>query len=178
MDEVYFGVYARSVTDELIAIQPPVLLAGADVLLFISQRQQFWQKRVPEFRSMTLVGEGWSVVESCSTACTWPKTWVLDNLQARPEAQAVATLALQALKAGLALSPEQASPLYLRDKVAFTSLERARGEGGNPRAKPPGSAALLPMLRSDLREVVALEAAVQSFPWTLKNFEDALDAGY
>jgi tRNA threonylcarbamoyladenosine biosynthesis protein TsaB len=25
MDEVYFGVYARSVTDELIAIQPPVL---------------------------------------------------------------------------------------------------------------------------------------------------------
>jgi tRNA threonylcarbamoyladenosine biosynthesis protein TsaB len=34
------------------------------------------------------------------------------------------------------------------------------------------------MLRSDLREVVALEAAVQSFPWTFKNFEDALDAGY
>jgi tRNA threonylcarbamoyladenosine biosynthesis protein TsaB len=178
MEEVYFGVYARSSTSELIAIQPPVLLAGADVLLFISQRQEFWQMRFPDFRSVTLVGEGWSVVESCSKARTWPAAWVLDNLQARPEAQAVATLALQALRAGLTLSPEQASPLYLRDKVAFTSLERARGEGGNPRAKPPGSAALLPMLRSDLREVVALEAAVQSFPWTFKNFEDALDAGY
>lgn len=178
MGEVYFGVFARAETGEFIAIQPPVLLAGADVLLFISQRQPFWQKRFPGFRSVTLVGEGWPVIESCSKACIWPATWVSDNLQARPEAQAVATLALQALKAGLTLLPEQASPFYLRDKVAFTSLERARGEGGNPRAKPPNSAALLPMLRSDLREVVALEAAVQSFPWTYKNFEDALDAGY
>jgi len=66
----------------------------------------------------------------------------------------------------------------LRDKVAFTTLERARGDGGNPRAQPPTAAALLPMVRSDLAEVVSLEAEVQSFPWTLKNFEDALDAGY
>jgi tRNA threonylcarbamoyladenosine biosynthesis protein TsaB len=68
--------------------------------------------------------------------------------------------------------------MYLRDKVAFTTLERARGDGGNPRAQVPSAAALLPMLKADLREVVALEAAVQSFPWTLKNFEDALEAGY
>jgi tRNA threonylcarbamoyladenosine biosynthesis protein TsaB len=178
MDEVYFGVYARSVSGELVAIQPPVLLAATDVLLFISQRQQFWQERVPELRAVTLVGEGWSVVQQHLTAGALPATWAQDNLQARPEAQAVARLGLQALKAGLTLLPEHATPLYLRDKVAFTTLERARGDGGNPRAKPPGRAALLPMLRSDLREVVALEAAVQSFPWTLKNFEDALDAGY
>lgn len=178
MDEVYFGVYARSASGELVAVQPPVLLAAKDVLLFISQRQPFWQERVPELRAVTLVGEGWSVIRQHLTAGALPATWALDNLQARPEAQAVARLALQALKAGLTLLPEHATPLYLRDKVAFTTLERARGDGGNPRAKPPGSAALLPMLHSDLREVVALEAAVQSFPWTLKNFEDALDAGY
>jgi tRNA threonylcarbamoyladenosine biosynthesis protein TsaB len=178
MDEVYFGVYARSASGELVAVQPPVLLAAKDVFLFISQRQPFWQERVPELRAVTLVGEGWSVVRQHLTAGVLPASWAQDNLQARPEAQAVARLALQALKAGLTLLPEHATPLYLRDKVAFTTLERARGDGGNPRAKPPGSAALLPMLRSDLREVVALEAAVQSFPWTLKNFEDALDAGY
>ena len=178
MDEVYFGVYARSVSGELVAVQPPVLLAATDVLLFISQRQPFWQERVPELRAVTLVGEGWSVVRQHLTAGALPAVWAQDNLQARPEAQAVARLALQALKAGLTLLPEHATPLYLRDKVAFTTLERARGDGGNPRAKPPSRAALLPMLRSDLREVVALEAAVQSFPWTLKNFEDALDAGY
>ena len=34
------------------------------------------------------------------------------------------------------------------------------------------------MTLADLPEAVALESAVQSFPWTAKNFEDALAAGY
>jgi tRNA threonylcarbamoyladenosine biosynthesis protein TsaB len=178
MDEVYFGVYARSSSGQLVAIQPPVLLAAADVLLFIAQRQLFWRTRFPREHGVTLVGEGWSVVQRHCAPAELSKNWFLDDLQARPEARAVASLALQALRAGLTVLPEHAAPLYLRDKVAFTTLERARGDGGNPRAKAPGEAALLPMLSTDLREVVALEAAVQSFPWTLKNFEDALAAGY
>lgn len=178
MDEVYFGVYARSSSGQLVAIQPPVLLAAADVLLFIAQRQSFWRTRFPREHGVTLVGEGWGVVQRHCAPAELSKAWFLDDLQARPEARAVASLALQALKAGLTVMPEHAAPLYLRDKVAFTSLERARGDGGNPRAKAPGAAALLPMLSTDLREVVALEAAAQSFPWTLKNFEDALAAGY
>lgn len=175
MEEVYFGVYARLGDTETVAIQPPVLLAAGDVLRFIAQRQQFWEKRLPTSLSVTLVGEGWPLVQAVHAL---PQTWVLDDLGAKPEARAVAALALKAWKAGLTLKPEQAAPLYLRDKVAFTTLERSQGDGGNPRAKAPSAAALLPMLRSDLKEVVALEAAVQSFPWTLKNFEDALDAGY
>jgi len=187
MDEVYFGVYAHFAPDEIVAIQPPVLLAAGDVLPFIAQRQQFWEERLKEpanvpskpstnaSTNVTLVGEGWRLVEAIHAL---PQAWVLDDFSARPEARAVATLALKAWKMGQTLLPEHAAPLYLRDKVAFTTLERARGDGGNPRAKPPSSAALLPMLRSDLPTVVAIEAAVQSFPWTLKNFEDALDAGY
>ena len=178
MDVVYFGVYAHSPLGQLVAIQPPVLLAAADVLLFIYQRQPFWQTRFHGEHGVTLVGEGWSVVQRHIACAELPKAWFLDDLQARPEARAVATLALQALKAGVTVLPEHAAPLYLRDKVAFTSLERTRGDGGNPRAKVPGAAALLPMLNTDLLEVVALEAAVQSFPWTLKNVEDALAAGY
>jgi tRNA threonylcarbamoyladenosine biosynthesis protein TsaB len=34
------------------------------------------------------------------------------------------------------------------------------------------------MRRADLPEVLELERNVQSHPWTAKNFEDALDAGY
>ncbi|MDO9023412.1 tRNA (adenosine(37)-N6)-threonylcarbamoyltransferase complex dimerization subunit type 1 TsaB [Zwartia sp.] len=213
MDEVYFGVYAQSAHDEIVAIQPPVLLSAEDVLPFVAQRQAFWQERhkesliehraqhaqepakSPESGSanvranrpsnanahadlranVTLVGEGWRLVEATQAL---PQAWVQDDFSARPEARAVALLALKAWKNGQTLLPEHAAPLYLRDKVAFTTLERARGDGGNPRAKPPSSAALLPMLRSDLHVVVAIEAAVQSFPWTLRNFEDALDAGY
>lgn len=177
MDEVYFGVYACASMSELVVLQPPVLLAAKDVLLFIEQRQQFWRARQPGHHQVTIIGEGWAIVEK-QAQVVWPATWVSDDLQARPQAKEVAALALQAYRAGQTLLPEHAAPLYLRDKVAFTTLERARGDGGNPRAQAPGAAALLPMLRSDLAEVVALEAAVQSFPWTLKNFEDALEAGY
>ena len=183
MDEVYFGVYVRSAAAEIVAIQPPVLLAAADLRSFVEQRQHLWRARTPGYVSVALVGEGWSVVQKqysmpqLSTSA-FPEGYELDDLQARPTASDVATLALRAWKAGQTLLPEQAAPLYLRDKVAFTTLERARGDGGNPRAQPPGAAALLPMLQADLSEVEALEAAVQSFPWTLKNFEDALESGY
>lgn len=36
----------------------------------------------------------------------------------------------------------------------------------------------LPMGTDDLAEVVALEARVQAFPWSIGNFRDALVAGY
>lgn len=178
MDEVYFGVYACerscSSSSKLVVIQPPVLLAAADVMLFISQRQHFWQDRLPGHDRVAMVGEGWALVQTTDL----PRHWTADDLQARPDAQSVAKLAWSAWQAGQTVLPEHASPLYLRDKVAFTTLERARGDGGNPRAQAPSAAALLPMVRADLPEVVALEAAVQSFPWTRKNFEDALEAGY
>jgi tRNA threonylcarbamoyladenosine biosynthesis protein TsaB len=178
MDEVYFGVYACDASVELVTVQPPVLLAATDVMLFIAQRQLIWRQRLPDSASVVLVGEGWSVVQRLCPEQALSEIGDADDMQARPQAGAVAMLALHALKAGLTLLPEQAAPMYLRDKVAFTTLERARGDGGNPRAQAPSAAALLPMLKADLPEVVALEAAVQSFPWTLKNFEDALEAGY
>lgn len=178
MDEVYFGVYAGNTPAELVAVQPPVLLAATEVRLFIAQRQFFWQQRLPDRAAVTLVGEGWGVVQRMCPQQALSEIGEVDNVLARPEAGAVAVLALNALKAGLIILPEHAAPVYLRDKVAFTTLERARGDGGNPRAQAPSAAALLPMLQADLPEVVALEAAVQSFPWTHKNFEDALEAGY
>ena len=175
MDEVYFGAYAQSDSNQIVAVQPPVLLAARDVLRFIADRESVWHDRMLRKMPITLVGEGWGLVRTLQPL---PEAWALDDLSARPEAQAVATLALQAWQAGQTVLPEHAAPLYLRDKVAFTTRERAQGDGGNPRAQAPGASALLPMLKADLGEVFALEAAVQSFPWTLKNFEDALDAGY
>lgn len=178
MDEVYFGVYACVSPLELVVVQPPVLVAAVDVMLLLEQRQRFWFNRFPQRSSITLVGDGWGVVQQRCPDQALSELGVVDNLLARPQAGAVAMLALQALKADLTLLPEHAAPVYLRDKVAFTTLERALGNGGNPRAQAPSAAALLPMLKVDLPEVVALEAAVQSFPWTHKNFEDALKVGY
>src|SRR5690606_30204418 len=68
-------------------------------------------------------------------------------------------------------------PLYVRDKVAFTSAERAQGAGGNPRAAR-FFASIAPMKYDDLDTVASIEASVQEFPWTYGNFQDGLEAGY
>ncbi len=179
MDEIYFAAYIDSPVQGLVVLQPPVLMAAVDAPLFVLQRTALWCERasafVAETPSVCLVGEGWSVPGARTGL---PDQWLEDDLHARPEAREIAPLALRAFKRGEAVPPEQAAPFYLRDKVAFTTAEREEGLGGNPRARPPTRVALLPMTVADLAEVVALEAAVQSFPWTAKNFDDALAAGY
>ncbi|HEY9280814.1 MAG TPA: ribosomal protein S18-alanine N-acetyltransferase, partial [Eoetvoesiella sp.] len=95
----------------------------------------------------------------------------------RASAEAVARLALQAWRRGETLPPDQASPLYVRDKVAYTTLEREQGLGGNPKANSV-LIAIEPMTLDCLDAVTAIEQSVQSFPWTKGNFYDALQAGY
>jgi tRNA threonylcarbamoyladenosine biosynthesis protein TsaB len=49
------------------------------------------------------------------------------NADLIPHAREVARLSVRTFAAGQALSPEQAAPLYVRDKVALKTAERARG---------------------------------------------------
>lgn len=95
----------------------------------------------------------------------------------RPDASAVARMALRAWHAGQAVAPELAAPLYVRDKVAYTTLERQQGAGGNPRA-PEFQVSLEAMRTEHLDDVADIEQRVQSFPWSRGNFADGLHAGY
>jgi len=188
MDEVYLAAFLTEPSGLLTLAQQPVLLSAADVPIFIMQRLKMWQRGLQDavqtdhahvstvaHLQPCLLGEGWGL----SGALTGlPPEWLIDDLTALPEAHWVAHLALSFWRNQQTVLPEHAAPLYLRDKVAFTTAERAVGQGGNPRAVPAPSKALLPMRRADLPEVLALERSVQSHPWTVKNFEDALDAGY
>jgi tRNA threonylcarbamoyladenosine biosynthesis protein TsaB len=78
--------------------------------------------------------------------------------------------------------PEGVLPLYVRDHVAYTTLERSQGLGGNPpRPNMPddsGQIVMTAMQATDLDTMVQMDAAVQTFPWTRRNFSDALAAGY
>ena len=94
----------------------------------------------------------------------------------RATAEGVARLARGLLVDGAAVAPSAAAPLYVRDKVAFTTHERAQGQGGNPKAQV--AITIVAMAREHLDAVAGLEARVQSHPWTRGNFADALDAGY
>ncbi len=56
----------------------------------------------------------------------WPADLMAPQLEAMPTAQALLRLAPQAWREGLAVAPEDALPLYIRDKVAQTTAERAQ----------------------------------------------------
>jgi len=175
MDEAYFAAYVDDVVHGLVVLQPPVLLPAGQLSAFIVQRLPLWRSRSPEALGVCYVGEGWRLAGATASL---PLGCVDDDLEARPTAQSVVTLALRDWHAGQTVLPEHAAPLYLRDRVAFTVAERALGDGGNPRAQAPGQAALVPMTATDVPDALEIERAVQSFPWTFKNFEDALAAGY
>jgi len=175
MDEAYFAAYADDAVHGLVVLQPPVLLPAPQLSAFVTQRLPLWRTRSPDAPGVCYLGEGWRLA---GATIGLPVECLTDDLGARPTAQAVAALALREWRAGHTVLPEHAAPLYLRDRVAFTVAERALGEGGNPRALTPGQAALVPMTAADLPEALEIERSVQSFPWTVKNFEDALASGY
>lgn len=179
MQEVYFAAYGAGG----IELQAPVLLSASDVPRFVQARLKFWVRAVGSDQLACLVGEGWQVVNA-EVDQAWIASLPVRSLdaEARPHAREVALVGLKRWQAGQTLLPEQALPLYLRDKVAFTTEERQHGLGGNPKVDPSASAQssvlLLPMMPVDLNEVVELERQSQAFPWSRRNFEDALAAGY
>ncbi len=98
-----------------------------------------------------------------------------------PSATALLRLAPQAWAAGLAVSPESAQPLYLRDKVAQTTQERAAEKAQKPPKTPTvarSEAQLLRMTTGWLDKVMTIEKEVYSHPWSRGNFEDSLRTGY
>jgi len=70
------------------------------------------------------VGSGAEVCESALMQA-WPGQLLPLKPGLMPQAMHVATLGVKAFQSGLAVPPEQAAPLYLRDKVALTRAERA-----------------------------------------------------
>lgn len=175
MDEIYLGAYDGAGH----LLQRPVLLSAQDVLRFLAPRVPLWRRAGASASPVLLVGEGWRVVSPVVDAPGWQALGVaLHDDTARPSAEAVALVAQGCWKVGRTRLPEQALPLYLREKVAFTMAEREHGLGGNPRVQPPMPDLLMPMTPVDLPDVLALERLSQAFPWSLRNFEDALAAGY
>ena len=65
------------------------------------------------------VGNAWDAFSA-----RWPIAFSGKNMHAMPTAQALLRLAPVAFEQGLAVSPEDALPIYIRDKVAQTTQER------------------------------------------------------
>lgn len=83
------------------------------------------QLQLPPGESWNVIGSGWNSYRTVLAARMAAPRW--SDGDCYPQARAVAVLAAAEYAAGRALPPEQALPLYLRDKVALTLAEqRAR----------------------------------------------------
>jgi tRNA threonylcarbamoyladenosine biosynthesis protein TsaB len=69
--------------------------------------------------SFIAAGNAWTIYADC-----WPVALTALQVMALPTAAALLRLAPEAWAAGLAVPPEEALPLYVRDKVAQTTEER------------------------------------------------------
>ena len=111
MGEVYAGCFARdadrlvtALDEERVCAPEAVRLSGADTT---------WQ----------VVGSGWGVyADAIGTAIGTQPDW--SDGERYPQAADVARLAARDFRTGRGVSPEQALPVYLRNKVAQTIAER------------------------------------------------------
>ena len=71
-----------------------------------------------------IVGDGLAVYPELESNFSWR----VADATVRPTAQAVGSLALTALARGELVAAAEAAPLYVRQRVALTSAERAAGE--------------------------------------------------
>lgn len=128
MDEVYVGTYGY--TQGHWSVQSPPQLMRPDQIA-----------RPPAActepdRPWCLAGNAFGVyAEAMARSPAWGATD--KRVQAAPTAQALLRLAPQLLSAGAAVPPAAALPIYIRDKVAKTTVERVAekalhaGAGGN-----------------------------------------------
>ena len=109
MDQVYTAAYEwRS---EWQCVQAPSVSSPEDICVPTK-----WRDLV-----FTTVGNAWDAF-----AARWPAELSGKYMHAMPTAQALLRLSPVAFEQGLAVPPEEALPLYIRDKVAQTTQERAQ----------------------------------------------------
>lgn len=198
MNEVYLAIY-QPADDAQVPVwrvlQAPILMDVEDVGTWIQQQAYGWHDPAAHDSRLRLTGDALDAYPELTSsgavaatglvkpaAVTAPDDvmdaiWFQPGLSLRADSSAVARLAWQAWSAGYMMPADAAAPLYVRDRVAYTTLERQLGRGGNPKA---GQAivTIAPMAADCLDEVAEIERTLQPLPWTRGNFADALKAGY
>lgn len=112
MDQVYTAAYEHH-ADGWHCVQMPEVCNPGDV-----RCPSTWQADMGVSEAVA-AGNAWTVY-----AGRWSTSLTLPQRHALPTAAALLRLAPQAWARGLAVPPEEALPLYIRDKVAQTTDER------------------------------------------------------
>ncbi|SAI35378.1 acetyltransferase [Bordetella ansorpii] len=129
MEEVYLAAYLPE-GDGWRELQAPMLIAAGEAMPWARHHLPAWSEQAGRPLALLRAGDAWDAYPAMDEAGAGTRRCEAT----RPQATAVARLARQAWLRGETVDPEAAAPLYVRDKVAFTTAERQAGQGGNPRA--------------------------------------------
>ncbi|GLQ96990.1 tRNA (adenosine(37)-N6)-threonylcarbamoyltransferase complex dimerization subunit type 1 TsaB [Dyella mobilis] len=112
MGEIYAASYRRDHDGSLVAMDDERVCTAESLSL-------------PQASAWHVVGSGWGTYADALGRHVGNALRSADG-HCYPQARHVATLAVGEFKAGRALAPELALPVYLRDKVALTLAEQGR----------------------------------------------------
>lgn len=173
MQELYLGAYQRTAAGWY-SLHKPVLIGLSQLYDYISRLQD--QLRDLGLATVIRVsGDALEVFEGLVDKLTTLSVLVGNTDLARSET--IARLGLLAYEQGRLTEPALAAPLYVRNRVAFTIIERETGLGGNPSANWQ-SVKIRPMLSTDVEKVAQIEAKLQINPWTATQFLSSLAAAH
>lgn len=196
MREVYLAVYqVKNGELEPVPVLSPVLMQSQDVMKWVQEQLPRW---------CLVSGQSWLKAQYCiagNALSAYPEdfplpntsntSWVLGEI-AWANADTLVKVGYKKFQKEGGTSLEALSPLYLRDKVAFTTVERESGLGGNPKIALPilspleiaqntlatqlleKSLWIRPLRRSDLPAVIVIENIAHHTPWTEGMFFAAL----
>lgn len=112
MGEIYAASYRRDEEGLVVALDEERVCAPYALVL-------------PQVAAWNVVGTGWATYQEALRGRLGKEPRSADGA-CYPQARHVATLAVREFKAGRAVAPEHALPVYLRDKVALTLAEQGR----------------------------------------------------
>lgn len=112
MGEIYAASYRRDADGELVMLDREQVCAPEALQL-------------PAADAWQVVGSGWATYADVLRERLTGRLLSAHGVRF-PQAGHVAELAVREFRAGRALAPEQALPVYLRDKVALTLVEQGR----------------------------------------------------
>lgn len=171
MQELYVGAYQRTATGWY-CLHKPVLISLSQLYDYIS-RLQDQLRNLGLATEIRVSGDALVVFEGLAEKLTTLSVLVGNTDLARSET--IARLGLLAYEQGRLTEPALAAPLYVRNRVAFTIIERESGLGGNPSANWQ-SVKIRPMLPTDVEKVAQIEAELQIKPWSAAQFLSSLMA--
>ncbi|MDN3682182.1 tRNA (adenosine(37)-N6)-threonylcarbamoyltransferase complex dimerization subunit type 1 TsaB [Vibrio tapetis subsp. quintayensis] len=109
MSEVYWGRFTRQESGEWLASEPECVIPPQDLAQLVQEDSNTWLK----------AGTGWDAYQDSITLLPLV---LQDSDVLYPEAQDMALLAQFELAKGNTVTAEEASPVYLRDTVAWKKL--------------------------------------------------------